>query len=217
MKPEPPCRLVLVLVGVVCAAILGRAAELPSVPLPKPRMHGGKPLMQALKERRSIREFSPATLPPQMLSDLLWAAFGINRPEIDHRTAPSTMNSQELDLYVATSDGLHLYEARTHALKPVLSEDLRAQTTGQAALKAAPVALVLVADLPRLSKAKPEDRDFYAAIDAGFISQNIYLFCASEGLATVVHDLDRPSLAQAMKLKPGQKIVIAQAVGYPKH
>ena len=217
MKPKSPCRLVLVLVGAACLSVLGGAAALQPVPLPKPRMEGGKPLMQALKERRSTREFSTAKLPPQVLSDLLWAAFGINRPEIDHRTAPSTMNSQEVDLYLATRDGLYLYEARGHALKPVLSEDIRAKTTGQDALKAAPVALILVADLPRLSKAKPEDRDFYAAIDAGFISQNIYLFCASEGLATVVHDLDRPSLAQAMKLKPEQKIVIAQAVGYPKN
>jgi nitroreductase len=207
----------LVLVGAACVSVLGGAATLQPVPLPKPRMEGGKPLMQALKERRSTREFSTAKLPPQVLSDLLWAAFGINRPEIGHRTAPSTMNSQELDLYLATGDGLYLYEARMHALKPVLSEDIRAKTTGQADLKEAPVALILVADLPRLSKAKPEDRDFYAAIDAGFISQNIYLFCASEGLATVVHDLDRPSLAQAMKLKPEQKIVIAQAVGYPKN
>jgi len=205
------------LAGAVCAAILGGAAEPQPVPLPKPRMEGGKPLMQALKERRSTREFSTAKLPPQVLSDLLWAAFGINRPGIDHRTAPSTMNSQEVDLYLATDDGLYLYEARKHALKPVLSDDIRAKTTSQAPLKDAPVALILVADLPRLSKAKPEDRDFYATIDAGFISQNIYLFCASEGLATVVHDLDRPSLAQAMKLKPGQKIVIAQAVGFPKN
>jgi nitroreductase len=126
------------------------------------------------------------------------------------------MNSQEIDLYVATRDGLFLYDAKPHALKPVRSGDLRAMTTGQAPLKEAPVALIFVADLTRLAKAKPEDREFYAAIDAGFISQNIYLFCASEGLATVVHDLERRSLAAAMQLKPDQKIIIAQAVGYPK-
>ncbi len=212
-----PCRLFVVLAGALCALILGRAAEPPPVPLPKPHLDGGMPLMQALKARRSTREFSTAKLPPQVLSDLLWAAFGINRPEIDHRTAPSTMNAQVLDLYLATADGLYLYNAKRHALKPVLAEDLRAKTTGQPAFREAPVALILVADMPRLSKAKPEDRDFYATIDAGFISQNIYLFCASEGLATVVHDLDRPTLARAMQLKPEQKIVIAQAVGYPKN
>jgi nitroreductase len=147
---------------------------------------------------------------------LLWAGFGINRPENDHRTAPSTMNMQEIDVYVATAEGLHFYDAKPHQLKPVRAGDLRAKTGGQVALQEAPTVLILVADFSRMTKAKPADRDFYAAIDAGFISQNVYLYCASAGLATVVHELDRPPLAQAMQLRPEQRILIAQSVGYSK-
>lgn len=215
VKLRSLCCFPVVLCGLVSLPLV--AADSQVIPLPKPRMAGGKPLLQALKDRQSGREFKADPLPKQVLSDLLWAAFGINRPENDHRTAPSAMNSQEIDLYVATGEGLFLYDAKPHALKQVLSEDIRAKTTGQASLKEAPLALILVGDLPRLTKAKPDDREFYAAIDTGFISQNIYLFCASEGLATVVHDLDRRSLAQAMKLRPEQKITIAQSVGYPKN
>ena len=208
-------RLTLLSIALLCSnAIL--AADLQPIPLPAPRTEGGKPMMQVFKERQSTREFSSRKLPDQVLSDLLWAAFGVNRPAISHRTAPSAMNSQEIDLYVATADGLFLYDAPAHQLKPVLAEDLRAKTGGQDFVKEAPLALIFVADLPRLTKAKPEDRDFYAAIDTGFISQNVYLFCASAGLGTVVHDLNKPALAKAMKLRAGQKVVIAQAVGYPK-
>jgi nitroreductase len=217
MKLQERLLLVLALTGSILATPSSPAAELLPIQLPKPRMEGGKPLLQALKERKSVRDFKADSLAPQVLSDLLWAGFGVNRPEIDHRTAPSAMNSQEIDIYVATADGLFLYDAKPHQLRPVLSEDIRAKTTGQPTVREAPVALIFVADLTRMTKAKPEDKEFYAGIDSGFISQNIYLFCASEGLATVVHDLDRPSLARAMKLKPEQKIVIAQAVGYPKN
>lgn len=213
----PSCIHRLGMVIVLLSASLAFAAEGPqTLPLPKPRMAGGKPLMQALKERKSTRDFKPEGLPLPLLSDLLWAAYGINRPENDHRTVPSTMNMQEIDLYVARTDGLYLYEAKAHQLKLVVAEDLRAKTTGQAELKVAPIALILVADHARMSKAKPEQREMYTFIDAGFICQNTYLFCASEGLATVVHELDRGPLARAMQLRPDQRIVIAQAVGYPK-
>lgn len=198
------------------ASLVCAADEPQTILLPKPRMEGGKPLLQSLKERKSVREFKTAPLAPQLLSDLLWAGFGINRPENNHRTAPSTMNMQEIDLYVATADGLYIYDAKPHQLRLVESRDLRAKTTGQAELQRAPIALVLVADYARMAKAKPEQREKYAYIDAGFISQNIYLFCASEGLATVVHDLDRVPLAAAMQLRPDQQVIIAQAVGYPK-
>jgi len=198
------------------ASLVFAADEPQTILLPKPRMEGGKPLLQTLKERKSVRDFKTDPLAPQVLSDLLWAGFGVNRPEIDHRTAPSTMNMQEIDVYVATAGGLFIYDAKPHQMRLVGSGDLRARTTGQAELKQAPVALILVADYARMAKAKPEQREAYAYIDAGFISQNIYLFCASEGLATVVHDLDRASLAPGMKLRQDQKIIIAQAVGYPK-
>jgi nitroreductase len=205
---------------VVASCLLGTAvapaAERPVIPLPPPNQSGGKPLMAALKERQSTREFSARPLPLQMLADLLWAGFGINRPESDHRTAPSTMNMQEIDLYIALADGLYLYEAKPHQLRLIENGDLRPKTGGKAALQEAPAIVILVADFSRMTKAKPQDRDFYAAIDTGFISQNLYLFCASAGLATVVHELERPPLARAMNLRPEQRIMIAQSVGYPK-
>ena len=191
------------------------AADTETTALPKPRMSGGKPLLQSLKERKSTREFSEQKIPLQTLSDLLWSACGINRPENDHRTVPSAMNSQELDVYVVTAEGAFLYEPKPHRLRPVLGEDVRAKTGGQAFVKVAPLTLVLVADHARLVKPKPEQKDFYAAIDAGFIGQNVYLFCASEGLGAVIHELDRAALAKALSLRPDQKIVIAQTIGFP--
>jgi nitroreductase len=194
-----------------------KAAELKPILLPAPQTEGGKPLMQALEQRRTIRELKPDKLPRQVLANLLWAGFGINRPGNGHRTAPSAMNSQEVDLYLALPEGLYIYEAKPHQLKPVLGKDLRAKTSGQPFATNAPAVLIFVADLPRLTKAKPEQREFYAAVDTGFISQNIYLYCASEGLATVVYALDRTPLAAAMQLRPEQRIILAQAVGYPKN
>ena len=192
------------------------AGELGPIALPAPQTDGGKPFMQVLKERHSTREFSPKALPPQMLADLLWAGFGINRATNAHRTAPSAMNSQELDIYVATAEGVYLYDAKANQLQPVAAGDIRGQTGGQDFVKTAPVALLFVADLSRLVKAKPEERESYAWIDTGYVSQNIYLFCASAGLASVVHELDRAKLADALKLRPEQKIILAQAVGFAK-
>jgi nitroreductase len=203
--------------ALLCLSVMApKAEELKPIPLPAPQTEGGKPLMQALQQRRTSRELQPDKLPAQVLADLLWAGFGINRPENGHRTAPSAMNSQEVDLYVALPGGLYVYEAKPHQLKPVLDKDLRAKTSGQPFATNAPVVLIFVADLPRLTRANPDQRPFYAGIDTGYISQNIYLYCASEGLATVVYDLDRAPLAAAMKLRPEQRIILAQAVGYPK-
>ncbi len=191
------------------------AQEPAAITLPKPHTEGGKPLLQALKERRSTREFSPRPLTEQQLSDLLWAAFGVNRPD-GHRTAPSTMNLRCIDVYVGTADGLFLFDADAHALKPVLKEDIRAATTGQAELRVAPVALIFVADHTRMAKVATAEREFYAAADTGYISQNVYLFCASEGLATVVHAVNQPAVAQAMKLGEDKKVILAQCIGHPK-
>jgi nitroreductase len=203
--------------ALLCLTVMApKAEELKPIPLPAPQTEGGKPLMQALQQRRTNRELQPDKLPVQVLANLLWAGFGINRPENGHRTAPSAMNSQEVDLYVALPGGLYVYDAKPHQLKPVLDKDLRAKTSGQPFATNAPVVLIFVADLPRLTRANPDQRPFYAGIDTGYISQNIYLYCASEGLATVVYDLDRAPLAAAMKLRPEQRIILAQAVGYPK-
>jgi nitroreductase len=125
------------------------------------------------------------------------------------------MNSQEIDIYVALPQGLYLYEPQPHDLRLVSGDDVRAKTSGQPFATNAPATLVFVADLTRLNKAKSEQRPIYAAIDTGYISQNVYLFCASEGLATVVHELDHGPLAAAMNLHAEQKIVLAQAIGFP--
>jgi nitroreductase len=203
-------------VGLALASVAVSFAEDPAaISLPKPRTEGGMPLMQALKERKSTREFAPRLLTDQQLSDLLWAAFGVNRPD-GHRTAPSTMNLRCIDVYVGTADGLFLFDADANALKPVLKEDIRAATTGQAELREAPLALIFVADHARMAKVAPAEREFYAAADTGYISQNVYLFCASEGLATVVHAVNQPALAKAMKLGDDKKVILAQSVGYPK-
>ena len=185
--------------------------------LPKPQTDGGRPLMEVLKHRNTSRAFSSEKLSPQVLSNLLWAAYGINRPDAGKRTAPSAMNWQEIDIYVSLADGLYRYEAAGHWLEPVLSGDLRALTGSQPFVAEAPVNLIYVADHARIGKASKEEKELYSAADTGFISQNVYLFCASEGLATVVRgSIDRDALAKAMRLRPDQKIILAQTVGYPK-
>jgi SagB-type dehydrogenase family enzyme len=194
----------------------GLAQELKAIRLPKPQTDIGRPLMQVLKDRSSARTFSPEKLPAQVMSNLLWAAFGVNRPDSGKRTAPSAMNWQETDVYVATADGLYVYDAKEHQLNPLLRDDVRAQTGTQSYVKEAPLDLVYVADLAKTGSASP-DRDMYVAADVGFIAQNVYLFCASEGLAAVVRgSIDRPALAKLMRLRPDQRIILGQTVGYPK-
>lgn len=192
------------------------AQEPKEIMLPKPQTDGGMPLMQALKARQSSREFSQEKLPLQVLSNLLWAADGVNRPD-GKRTAPSAVNWQNIDIYVAMADGLYLYQPSEHALKGILPEDVRAATGRQDFVKEVPVNLVFVADFSKISRGTDEDKNFYSAAHTGFISQNVYLCCASEGLATVVRGLiDRESMAKLMKLRPDQKVMLAQSVGYPK-
>ena len=192
------------------------AQELKTMKLPSPQKEGGMPLMQALNERQTIRTFSQEKLPPQVLSNLLWAAWGINRTDISKRTAPSASNMQEIEIYVSMQDGVYLYDAKEHSLISFMSGDIRAGTGTQDFVKDAPVNLVYVADYAKMGKRSEEDKRFYSGIDTGFIAQNVYLYCASEGLGTVVRGLvDRPALEKAMKLRPEQKVVLAQTVGYP--
>ncbi len=192
------------------------AQELQTVKLPPPKKEGGKPLMQALAERKSAREFSAEKLPMAVLSNLLWAANGVNRPD-GHHTAPTASNRQEIDVYVAAPDGLYLYEPKDHQLKQIVTDDLRGLTGTQPFPKDAAVNLVYVADLAKANRTRPEDVEFYSGADSAFISQNVYLFCASEGLSTVVRaSVDRAALAKAMKLRTDQKICLAQSIGYPK-
>lgn len=190
--------------------------DLKPIVLLEPQMDTGRPLMQVLKDRSTSRSFSTQKLPNQVLSNMLWAASGVNRPDSGKRTAPSAMNWQEIDIYVATADGLYLYNAKTHSLKPVLAEDIRALTGRQPFVAKAPVNLVYVANFSKMGNIKDEDKIFYSAADTGFISQNVYLFCASERLGTVVRgSVDKPALAKKMRLKPDQRVILAQSVGYP--
>jgi len=186
------------------------------ISLPAPRTEGGMPLMQALRNRRTSREFNPRGLEPQVLSDLLWAAFGINRPESGRRTAPSAKNWQEVDIYVVLEQGSFRYDPKASALIWVASQDLRPLAGRQGFVTSAPLNLVYVADLMRATGEGSEDKLLLAAADVGFIAQNVYLFCASQGLGTVVRaGVDRPGLIQALGLRPEQRPILAQTVGYP--
>jgi SagB-type dehydrogenase family enzyme len=171
------------------------------------------PLQSALSARKTTRELDSRPLPPQLLGDLLWSAFGINRTNSGHRTAPSAMNSQEIEMYVALAEGLYRYDAPTHRLLGVAKGDFRGKVSAAEYSAKAAAVLIYVAELPKLAKARPELRPFYAGIDTGCIVQNVYLYCASAGLGTVVFDLDRPPLAKAMGLAEGQEVIMAQGVG----
>jgi SagB-type dehydrogenase family enzyme len=174
-------------------------------------------LIEALSRRRSTRDFASRELPRDVLSTLLWCAFGINRPDSGGRTAPSAHNWQEIEVFVALPDGAYRYDARRHALQSVVNADLRAATGMQEFVGTAPLNLVYVSDFGKMSDASAEDRTFYAAADAGFVAQNVYLYCAAAGLGCVVRGLvDRRKLAPALRLRTDQRIVLAQTVGYPK-
>jgi nitroreductase len=205
-------------ISVAAGPVASSRAEGPApVLLPPPQTDGGKPLMQALALRATSRAFAPDPIPEQTLSNLLWAAWGINRPAEGKRTAPSARNWQEIDLMVVRADGTFVYDAAANRLRPVAAGDRRALAGVQPVVKDAPLTLLLVADTSRMKGADkdPEQRQWMWA-DAGFISQNVYLFCASEGLATGVRALvDRPALAKALGLKENQVILLAQCVGRP--
>jgi nitroreductase len=191
------------------------AAEPASIKLPAAQKTGGKSLMAALNGRMSSRSFSGEKLPVQTLSNLLWAAFGINRPD-GRRTAPSALNRQETDIYVITANGAYLYDAKNNTLVGVVTKDLRAMAGTQNYVKDAPVTLVYVADYSKAREGSA-DNQLLVGADVGVIAENVYLFCASEGLATVVRAaIDREALGRELKLRPQQKIILDQPVGYPK-
>lgn len=211
---------------IVCILLLGLCVSAPNafchaaeqaalVRLPAPKTEGGMPLMQALKQRKSGRDYSAKEISLQTLSDLLWAGFGITRPD-GRRTAPSAANVQEIDIYVAKADGLFRYNARANTLELIAAEDIRAATGMQEFVKNAPVNLIYVADFSKKGRFGTQ-KDSWAAMDTGFIAENVYLFCSSEGLSTVVRGLfDAELLAKKMKLRADQKVMLTQSVGYPK-
>jgi len=184
------------------------AAELQPIQLPQPQITAGMPLMQALAQRKTTRAFLDQPLPLQTLSNLLWAAFGVNRPrEVKPglgRTAPSAMNSQDIELDVVLAEGVYVYEAEANRLRPVLAGDLRGKINSEPAAHAA-VTLVYVAAA----------KDDYAQVDTGFIGQNVYLFAASEGLNAWFYTIHGQDVAAALKLPAEKRALYAQSVGYP--
>jgi nitroreductase len=190
------------------------------IALPAPDKTGGKPLMQALNERQSTRTFTADNLSKQQLSDLLWAAWGINRPDEKKRTAPSSRNVQEIDVYAAMQSGLYLYVAETHTLKQVHNRDIRALCGTQDFVADAPLNLIYVADLAKLGKKEGEeikDTELLSSYaNTGFIAQNIYLYCASAGLGCVVRAMiPKDKLAPEMGLRSNQVIILGQTIGVP--
>ena len=205
------------------------AQELKPIQLLAPQLDGGRPLMQVLRDRKSSRLYSTEKIPLQVLSNLLWAGFGINRPEKGLRTAPTATNRQDIDIYVATADGVYVYDAKANLLNPVVAEDVRDLSGRQHPspgvlpsvvphLDEAPINLIYVSDGQKWVKRQTEEQNLRLAFNhTGYISQNVYLYCASEGLATIARLwFDKPSLEKKMKLRPEQYAVLVQSVGYPR-
>jgi nitroreductase len=206
------------LAGLACATLPAIAAgqSIDPLRLPAARTSGGMPLLDALKRRHSTREYSDRSLPLPLLSDLLWAAFGVNRASGD-RTAPYWRHVMVIDVYVASADGTWIYDAASHTLLPHRAGDLRAQTGRQDFVGTAALNLIYVAHGERMTDVSAEERRLYACVDAGFIGQNVYLFCASEGLASVFRGaVDTEALGRLLKLGPGQFVTFAQTVGYAR-
>ncbi|GLI95342.1 nitroreductase family protein [Methylocystis echinoides] len=184
--------------------------------MPEAQKEGGIPLIEAISKRRSDREFSSQELPLPLLSNLLWAAYGVNRPD-GHRTAPSALDAQEIVVYAALPSGAYLYEATAHQLQLVASSDLRNITGYQDFVDGAPLDLVFVADYSRMKLVPASLRESYASVAAGAISQNVYLFAAGNGLATVIRAwIDREAIANALGLTHDHQVLLSQTVGYPK-
>jgi nitroreductase len=202
--------------SIFAAAFIAGSLFAQSIDLPAPQKTGGLPLMEALAKRSTARAFDSKELSPRQLSSFLWAADGVNRPD-GKRTAPSARNFQETDIYVLLKQGAYVYSAKSNKLDLVVAEDLRVLGGTQAFVKDAPVTLVFVADLSIMGDGSNEDKKNTANIDVGYISQNVYLFCASEGLVTGARgSVDWATLGPKLKLRPDQMIILAQSAGYPK-
>lgn len=207
-------RLIGVLASMAAASVL--AEDLEEIVLPAPNTEGGRPLMQVLKARQSRRAFDSRSLSPQVLSDLLWAAAGINRPDSGKRTAPSALNWQEIQVYAILAEGAYRYDAASHVLRPVAAGDLRPLAGQQSFVKDAPLNLLYVADYTRMNQVPADKLDVMASADAGFVAENVCLFCASEDLANVVRaSVDQEGMAKALGLPATMKIILAHTVGYP--
>lgn len=207
-----------ILSTVAAAATTKSFAQTPqAIALPPPAAKGGKSLMQSLMDRQSIRDYADRALSNQDLSNILWAAWGVNRAKDDGRTVPRWRDAYLLDIYVIRADGVWLYEPKTHRLVFHMAGDLRGQTTtGQAFVATAPVNLAYAVDTSKIEGESESDKNATAGATAGVTGQNVYLYCASAGLATVFRESVPQSLAKTLQLPPGQIIQFAQTVGYPK-
>ena len=208
-------KFVLGMMGLLrCKPAIGNAAA--AISLPSPEKLGGLPLMEALTRRRSSREFSPEPLSLLLISNLLWAAYGINR-EDGGRTAPSALNAQEIDIFVALPSGAYRYDAAANCLLLIAANDIRRITGYQDFVDDAPLDLVYVADFTRMSRVPFSQRESYASVAAGAIAQNVYLFAASNNLSTVLRAwIDRTAIAEALGLTHDQQVLLSQTVGYLK-
>ena len=205
----------MVIMVIMVVGVSGQVIK--TITLPPPQTDGGMPLMKALKERHTSRTFSDKKPGDQIISNLLWAAWGINRPAEKKRTAPSSMNNQEIDIFIVMADGFYVYDAEKHSLNQLSKEDVREKTGKQDFVKTAPMTLVYVADYSKLGKVTDQEKAVTSNTDAAFISENVYLFCASEGLSTGVRAwIDGEELHKALNLKPNQHVTLAQCVGFPK-
>ncbi|MDZ7604673.1 MAG: SagB/ThcOx family dehydrogenase [Cyclobacteriaceae bacterium] len=208
-------KIISIILGVLLGWSFCSAQVLETIKLPEVQKAGGMSLMEALNNRQSQQSYSSKDLSLQQMSNLLWAAYGINRPN-GYRTAPSARAAHEFNIYIIKPEGWYIYDEKEHAMLKMGTEDLREYAGTQEFVKAAPINLVFVADFDKLTTFNEEMQRFYSATDAGYISQNVYLWCASEGMATIVRgQIDKPKAKEVLKLKPNQQVILAQTVGYP--
>jgi len=201
--------------SIIGGLILSIGLQAQDISLPAPQIEGGMPLMEALSKRQSARSYSEKSLSKQILSNLLWAAWGINRSEDGRRTAPSSHNEQNTVLYCALAEGLYTYDAKNQSLILVTKKDIRAETGTQDYVKSAALNLVYVAKGDSAAN-WGEALINAACVNAAFIAQNVYLFCASEGLSCVVRgSFDGEKLQEILQLGTDKVAVLAQSVGFP--
>jgi len=209
-------KISLVFIAALFTAFL-QAQDLQPIKLLPPQLDKGKSLMQSLNDRHSTREFSDKELSLQELSNLLWAADGINRPDQKKRTAPSAMNTQDADVYVFLKDGVYLYDSFEMKLLPVVKGDKRALAGTQSFVAGAPVNFVIVSDYAKMGRTKDEDKASFAAGSAAFIGENVYLFCSAFDLNCVLRgSIDRETIAKEINLRPEQHAVYGITIGFPK-
>jgi nitroreductase len=205
--------------------------SLKPIKLLKPEIDRGESVMKALKKRKTIREISDKKLPVQVLSNLIWAACGVNRNKgpfgIPGRTAATASNSQEIELYVSFQEGIYLYDTVKHSLIPVIAGDHRKLAIGQGQVNfgdKAPVRFIYVADINKLANTSgyqepglqnPEVQKAYYFVDTGIIAANVYLFAASHGMASWFHNCNKPALTEKLNLRADHRVLFGQTIGYP--